>query len=88
MAGGDELVRVARNKKKKKKKKKKKNATLKFLPQNIMPGRYYLFMHLENKINTRLHFFQKRNFCRKKKLLRNGLNRAYCRVSARLKCQF
>ena len=37
MAGGDELVRVARN----------KNATLKFLPQNIVTGRYYLYMHLE-----------------------------------------
>ena len=55
MAGGDELVRVARN----------KNATLKFLPQNIVPGQYYIYMHLEKKYI--LHFFQKRTFCRKKK---------------------
>ena len=54
MAGGDGLVRVARN----------KNATLKFLPQNIVPGRYYLYMHLEKKYT--LHFFQKRNFVEKK----------------------
>ena len=54
MAGGDELVRVARN----------KTATLKFLPQNIVPGRYYLYMHLEKNKYT-LHLFQKRNFCRK-----------------------
>ena len=53
MAGGDELVRVARNKI--------------FLPQNVVPGWYYLYMHLENKINTQLHFFQKINLCRKKK---------------------
>ena len=40
MAGGDELGRVV---------KKQKNATLKFLPQNIVPGRYYLYMHLVKK---------------------------------------
>ena len=57
MAGGDELVRVARN----------KNTTLMFLPQNIVPGRYYLYMHLEKKNKNTLHFFQKRIFCRKKK---------------------
>ena len=57
MAGGDELVRVARN----------KNASLKVLPQNIVPGQYYLYMHLEKKNKYILYFFQKRIFCRKKK---------------------
>ena len=60
MARGDELVRVARN----------KTATLKFLPQNIVPGRYYLYMHLEKNKYT-LRFFQKRNFCREKKKKKN-----------------
>ena len=51
MAGGDELVRVARN----------ENATLKFLPQNIVPGQYYLYMHLGKKINT-YYIFPEKNF--------------------------
>ena len=40
-----------------------KNATLKFLPHNIVSGRYYLYMHLE-KNKYAITFFQKRNFCR------------------------
>ena len=44
MAGGDELVRVARNKK------------CYILPQNIVPGRYHVYMHLEKNVNTQLHF--------------------------------
>ena len=55
MAGGDELVKVARNKKK-----KKKNATLKFLPQNIVPGRYYLYMHLGKKMHN--YIFSRKEF--------------------------
>ena len=42
-----------------------KNATLKFLLQNIVPGRYYLYMHLEKNKHNYI-FFKKRNFCRKK----------------------
>ena len=57
MAGGDELVRVARN----------KNATLKFLPQNIVPGQYYLYMHLEKKINT-YYIFSRKEFLVEKKI--------------------
>ena len=60
MAGGYELVRVARN----------KNATLKFLPQNIVPGRYYLYIHLEKKINTHYIFSRKEIFVEKIIILR------------------
>ena len=56
MAGGDELVRVARN----------ENATLKFLPQNIVPGQYYLYMHLEKK-NT-YYIFSRKEFLVEKKI--------------------
>ena len=57
MAGGDELVRVARN----------KNTILMFLPQNIVPGRYYLYMHLEKKIKTHYIFSRKEFFVEKKR---------------------
>ena len=59
MAGGYELVKVARN----------KNATLKFLPQNIVPGRYYLYMHLKKK-NTHYIFSRKEIFVEKIIILR------------------
>ena len=43
----------------------KKNATLKFLLQNIVPGRYYLYMNVEKNKYT-ITFFPEKNFCRKK----------------------
>ena len=59
MAGEDELIRVVRNKK------KKKNATLKFLSQNIVPGLYYLYLHLGKKQKTNKYtvtFFPEKKF--------------------------
>ena len=59
MAGGDELVRVARNKKC-----YIKTSTTEHCARTV------LSIHALGKTNTQLHVFQKRNFCRKKIILR------------------
>ena len=51
MEEGDELGRVVRNKK----------CYIKILPQNIVPGRYNLYMHLEKNKYT-ITFFPEKNF--------------------------